>query len=204
MASALIVGKKAPAFSGITDEGKTVSLSQLKGKTVVLYFYPKDDTPGCTAEACDFSANIKTFTKSDAVIIGVSKDSVKSHQKFKTKYKLAFPLLSDESGEICEAYGVWVEKSMYGKKYMGIERSTFVIDPQGVLKAVFRKVKVNGHTAEVLGALAGGALIVQEKTSKKSVQKSAKKVTSKKIVTKKTTKKTKQKSPARPGASKLR
>lgn len=155
MSKELSVGDKAPAFKLPDDKGGKLKLSDLKGKNVVLYFYPKDDTSGCTKEACSFRDNIKVFEKSGAVIIGVSKDSVASHRKFKNKYDLPFTLLSDETAEMLEKYGVWKEKSMYGRKYMGIERTTFVIDGNGKIKAVFRKVKVDGHTEEVLNALSG-------------------------------------------------
>ncbi len=146
------IGAKAPDFKMDADSGK-VTLKDLKGKAVVLYFYPKDDTSGCTKEACDFRDNLPRFAKSKAIVIGVSKDSVESHKKFKTKHKLTFTLASDEDGKVCEAYGVWKEKSMYGRKYMGIERSTFVIDGAGVLRAEWRKVKVPGHADEVLAAI---------------------------------------------------
>jgi peroxiredoxin Q/BCP len=155
MTKELTVGDKAPAFTLPDDKGGKLKLSDLKGKNVVLYFYPKDDTSGCTKEACSFRDNIKVFEKSGAVIIGVSKDSVASHRKFKSKYDLPFTLLSDETTEMLEKYGVWKEKSMYGRKYMGIERTTFVIDGNGKIKAVFRKVKIDGHTKEVLNALSG-------------------------------------------------
>lgn len=147
------VGDKAPDFSMPTDGGGTVSLSGLKGKKVVLYFYPKDDTPGCTKEACAFRDALPDFSGVDAVVIGVSRDPVKSHDKFKAKYELNFPIASDEDGKASDAYGTWVEKSMYGKKYMGMERATFVIDGQGVVRNVWRKVKVDGHAAEVLKAV---------------------------------------------------
>jgi peroxiredoxin Q/BCP len=145
-------GDKAPAFTLPTDGGGTISLAKLKGKKVILYFYPKDDTPGCTKEACSFRDNLPKFTKTDAVVIGVSKDSVKRHDNFKTKYKLPFTLAADEDGAVCEAYGVWVEKALYGRKYMGIERATFLIDQKGVVRRVWRKVKVDGHAEEVLAA----------------------------------------------------
>lgn len=148
------VGDKAPQFSLPADGGGKVSLKALKGKTVVLYFYPKDDTPGCTTESCAFRDALPDFTKVKAAIIGISRDSVASHDKFKTKYKLPFPLASDEDGKVCEAYGVWVERSMYGKKYMGIERTTFLIDGKGVIRNVWRRVKVPGHVDEVLEAAA--------------------------------------------------
>jgi peroxiredoxin Q/BCP len=150
---ALSVGDKAPAFSMKTDGDGKVSLSGLKGKTVVLYFYPKDDTSSCTAEACGFRDDQSAFNKLDAVVIGVSRDSVASHDKFKKKYDLNFQLGSDETGKVTEDYGVWVEKSMYGKKYMGIERATFLIDGKGVIRNIWRKVKVPGHVAEVMKAI---------------------------------------------------
>ena len=149
---ALAVGKKAPEFTLAGSNGEDVSLKDFKGKTVVLYFYPKDDTPGCTKEACDFRDSLKKFTSRKAVVLGVSQDSLKAHDKFIDKFELPFTLLSDPDHAVAEKYGVWVEKSMYGRKYMGIERSTFVIDPEGKLKAEFRKVKVDGHVDEVLAA----------------------------------------------------
>lgn len=149
----LNVGDKAPAFNAVDDTGKKISLNDLKGKTVVLYFYPKDDTSGCTTEACDFRDNLAAFRKAGAVIIGVSPDSVASHQRFKTKHELPFTLISDESKEMLTAYGVWQEKSMYGRKYMGVVRTTVVIGPTGKITAVFNKVKVTGHAGEVLKAV---------------------------------------------------
>ena len=149
----LTVGAKAPAFSAPDQTGKTVSLSDFAGQKVVLYFYPKDDTPGCTTEACSFRDEHQAFTKKGAVVLGVSPDSAKSHTKFIEKFSLPFTLIADEGHKIAEAYGVWVEKSMYGRKYMGVERSTFVIDPQGKLSAIYRKVKPAEHTAEVLAGL---------------------------------------------------
>ena len=146
------IGKPAPTFSKPTDGGGTLSLKDLKGKKVILYFYPKDDTPGCTKEACGFRDALPDFGVADAEVIGVSKDSAAKHDKFKAKYDLPFTLVSDEDGEICEAYGTWVEKSMYGKKYMGIDRATFLIDEKGVVRRVWRKVKVPGHVEEVLEA----------------------------------------------------
>jgi thioredoxin-dependent peroxiredoxin len=145
-------GDKAPDFTMPTDGNGTVSLKKLKGKTVILYFYPKDDTPGCTTESCGFRDAIPNFSKSDAVVIGVSRDSVESHDKFKKKFALPFTLGADVDGKVSEAYGTWVEKNNYGKKYMGIERSTFLIDPKGVVQKVWRKVKVDGHVDEVLAA----------------------------------------------------
>ncbi|MBK6878279.1 MAG: thioredoxin-dependent thiol peroxidase [Ignavibacteria bacterium] len=153
MAKELKVGDKAPAFSLLDDSGSKVSLNDLKGKRVVLYFYPKDDTSGCTKQACSFRDNIRVFEKNNTVVIGVSKDNIASHQKFKKKYDLPFTLLSDESTEMLTKYGVWKEKSMYGKKYMGVERTTFVIDESGKIKSIFNKVKVDGHTDEVLKSL---------------------------------------------------
>ena len=146
------VGDMAPDFTLPADGGGRVSLKALKGKPVVLYFYPKDDTPGCTAEACAFRDQLSDFAKVKAAVVGISRDSVASHDKFKKKFKLPFPLASDEDGKVCQAYGVWVEKSMYGKKYMGIERSTFLIDGKGVVRNVWRKVKVDGHADAVLAA----------------------------------------------------
>ncbi len=146
-------GSKAPAFSLPSSEGREISLSDFEDQTVILYFYPKDDTPGCTQEACDFRDSFKKFQKQKAVILGISADSVAAHQKFSGKYKLPFPLLSDESKEIIKKYGVWKEKSMYGKKYMGIERTTVVIAPKGKVAKIFPKVKVTGHIDEVIKSL---------------------------------------------------
>ncbi|HJU19716.1 MAG TPA: peroxiredoxin [Stellaceae bacterium] len=148
----LAPGDKAPDFTLPTDGNGTIALSKLAGKTVVLYFYPKDDTSGCTAEACAFRDAFPDFGGTGAVVIGISKDSPAAHDKFKKKYALPFPLASDAGSDVCERYGVWVEKSMYGRKYMGIERSTFLIDGTGTLRGVWRKVKVPGHAAEVLKA----------------------------------------------------
>lgn len=146
------IGDKAPSFTLPADGGGKVSLKDFKGKPVVLYFYPKDDTSGCTAEACAFRDQLPDFSKLKTAVIGISRDSAASHDKFKTKYQLPFPLASDEDGKVCEAYGVWAEKSMYGRKYMGIERSTFLIDGNGMLRGVWRKVKVPGHVEAVLEA----------------------------------------------------
>jgi len=146
-------GDKAPDFTLATDGDGKVTLSKLKGKKVILYFYPKDDTSGCTAEACGFRDNLPKFGRTDAAVIGISRDSVASHDRFKKKYDLPFMLASDEEGKVCEAYGTWVEKSMYGRKYMGIERATFLIDPKGVVRNIWRKVKVPGHVDEVLKAV---------------------------------------------------
>lgn len=144
------VGSNAPDFTLPTDGGGSLTLSSLKGRKVILYFYPKDDTPGCTKEACAFQQALPDFSGANAVVVGISKDDQKSHDKFKTKYSLAFTLVSDGDGTVCEAYGVWVEKSNYGKKYMGIERSTFLIDEKGAIAKVWRKVKVDGHAEQVL------------------------------------------------------
>lgn len=152
MAKLLAEGDKAPDFTLPTDGGGSVSLKALKGRKVVLYFYPKDDTPGCTLEAKAFNDARAQFAAAGAEIIGVSADSVASHDKFKKKYGLGFPLASDEEKKMLETYGVWVEKSMYGKKYMGIERSTFLIDAEGNVRRAWTKVKVPGHVDEVLAA----------------------------------------------------
>lgn len=146
-------GKKAPAFTLKDQNGKAHRLADYAGKPVVLYFYPKDDTPGCTKESCDFRDVESQIVRAGGVILGVSLDGKESHQKFIKKFGLPFPLLSDEDAAVSKTYGVYKEKNMYGKKYWGIERSTFVIDPDGKLKAVFRKVKVDGHVDEVLTAL---------------------------------------------------
>lgn len=150
---ALEIGAKAPAFSMKTDGGGKISLSDLKGKNVVLYFYPKDDTSGCTAEACGFRDQLPAFKKLDAAVIGVSRDTVESHDKFKKKYDINFTLGADDTGKVTEAYEVWVEKSMYGRKYMGIERATFLIDGNGIIRGIWRKVKVPGHVDEVAKAI---------------------------------------------------
>lgn len=145
-------GQKAPGFDLPTDGGGRVRLAELGGKPVVLYFYPKDDASGCTKEAMGFAETYADFQAAGAEIIGVSKDSVVSHEKFKAKYELPFPLGSDEEGRVVEAYGAWVEKSMYGRSYMGIDRSTFLIDGTGTIRKAWRKVKVPGHVEEVLAA----------------------------------------------------
>ena len=151
--SELGVGDIAPDFEIADDQGKAHSLKDYKGKTVVLYFYPKDDTPGCTTEACGFRDNFARVKKKGVVVLGVSPDDAKSHEKFKRKFDLPFPLLADTDKALCAAYGVWKEKSLYGRKYMGVERSTFVIGPDGKIKAVWRKVSVTGHVNEVLKAI---------------------------------------------------
>jgi len=153
MGKELELGDKAPDFAVPDQDGTKVTLKEFKGKQVVLYFYPKDDTPGCTKESCDFRDSMAAIKKSGAVILGVSLDGQASHQKFIKKFSLPFPLLSDEDKTVSKAYGVYKQKSMYGKTYWGIERSTFVIDKDGTLKRIFRKVKVDGHVDEVLAAL---------------------------------------------------
>lgn len=146
----IVAGSPAPDFTLPTDGGGSVSLSGLSGQTVIVYFYPKDDTSGCTKEACAFRDMLPDFSAANAVVIGISKDSVASHDKFKAKHGLNFILASDDAGTVCEAYGTWVEKSMYGRKYMGIDRATFVIGPDGIVRDVWRKVKVTGHVEAVL------------------------------------------------------
>ena len=146
-----VIGKPAPDFSLPSTTGETVSLRQFKGrKTVVLYFYPKDETPGCTKEACGFRDLAAEFEKAGAVILGVSPDPMDSHLKFKDKHQLPFPLLADEDATVARAYGVWKQKNLYGKKYMGIERTTFVIDRTGRIAQIYPKVKVDGHVADVI------------------------------------------------------
>lgn len=149
----LSTGVKAPDFALPADDGTTVTLSGLKGRKVVLYFYPKDDTSGCTKEACGFRDSWQDVQRAGAVVLGVSPDGVASHQKFKQKYSLPFPLLADADHSVAEAYGAWGEKSMYGKRYKGILRTTFVIDGDGRISRVFERVKAEGHAAEVLAAL---------------------------------------------------
>jgi peroxiredoxin Q/BCP len=143
-------GDPAPPFELPTAGGGSVSLASLKGKRVVVYFYPKDDTPGCTQEALSFTENAKAFARANTVVIGVSRDSVAKHDKFTAKHGLTVLLASDEDGLVCEAYGVWVEKSLYGRKFMGIERATFLIDEKGRIHHVWRKVRVPGHVEDVL------------------------------------------------------
>ena len=146
-------GAEAPDFSLESDSGETVSLSQLRGKPVVLYFYPRDDTPGCTTEACEFRDAWADVKKAGAVVLGVSPDTAASHQKFKSKFRLPFPLLADPDHKVAERYGAWGERSMYGRKFQGILRTTFVIGPDGRIKKVFERVKPKGHAAEVLKSL---------------------------------------------------
>lgn len=147
------VGDKAPDITLPSDGGGTVALKDYKGQKVIVYFYPKDDTPGCTKESCSLSENLSKLNKLNCAVIGISKNSVKDHDKFKKKYDLKFPLASDEEGDVCERYGVWAEKSMMGRKYMGILRTTFLIDENGTIEQVWENVKVDGHTDEILEAL---------------------------------------------------
>lgn len=153
MPKALTDGSKAPAFTLDADGGGKVSLKDYAGQVLVLYFYPKDDTSGCTKEAIDFSAALAQFKKAGAAVLGVSKDSVAAHDKFKAKHNLKVQLASDPEGKMVESYGAWVEKSMYGRKYMGIDRSTFIIDRAGTIAKIWRKVKVPGHIDEVLATV---------------------------------------------------
>jgi len=152
---ALAEGARAPAFTLPSDSGSPVSLKSFKGRPVVLYFYPKDDTSGCTTEACGFRDSWRAVQAAGAVVLGVSPDGPASHQKFRKKYELPFPLLADADHAVAEAYGAWGEKSMYGRKYFGVLRTTYIIDPAGKVAHVFEKVKPRGHVAEVLAALAG-------------------------------------------------
>ncbi|MGC8783414.1 MAG: thioredoxin-dependent thiol peroxidase [Armatimonadota bacterium] len=149
----VVEGQPAPEFALPATDGSTVRLSELRGKKVVLYFYPKDDTPGCTKEACSFRDNLGVLQDMGVVVLGVSPDSVASHQRFAQKYGLTFPLLADEGAQVATLYGVWKEKKQYGRTYMGIERTTFLIDEEGVVRRIFPKVKVDGHVEEVLEAI---------------------------------------------------
>lgn len=153
MTKALAEGSKAPAFTLPLDDGTTLKLKDLAGQKAVLYFYPKDDTSGCTKEAIAFSEDMAKFKRTKTRIIGVSRDTIAKHQKFKEKHDLKVDLGADETGAVTEKYGVWVEKSMYGRKYMGIERATFLIDEKGVIRKIWRKVKVAGHAEDVLAAV---------------------------------------------------
>jgi peroxiredoxin Q/BCP len=146
----LEIGKQAPAFSVLNQNSETITLDQFKGKKVVLYFYPKDDTPGCTAEACDLRDNHQRFLDAGYVILGVSPDEPKKHQKFITKFELPFDLLADTEQTVANAYGVWVEKSMYGRKYMGMARTTFIIDENGIITDIIEKVDTKAHTKQIL------------------------------------------------------
>ena len=151
----LKVGDNAPDFKLQSDSGETISLSGLRGKQVILYFYPKDNTPGCTTEACEFRDRLPEIQSEGAVVLGVSPDSIKSHEKFRDKYQLTFPLLSDPDHAVAEAYKAWDEKKMYGKTYEGILRTTFLIDGKGKVQQIFEKVKAKGHGDQVLEALGG-------------------------------------------------
>ena len=153
MGKVLTVGDKAPSFALLANGGNEISMESLLGKWVILYFYPKDDTSGCTKEAIEFTRLLKKFGKLGAVVVGVSKDDVETHDKFVKKHKLGVKLLSDVEGHLCESYGVWVEKNMYGRKYMGIERATFLINSEGMIDRIWRKVKVTGHAEAVLNAV---------------------------------------------------
>lgn len=194
---ALQVGDTAPNFSMPTADGGNVSLSGLRGKKVVLYFYPKDDTPGCTIEACSFRDNLPDFKGVNAEIIGVSRDDTNSHQRFRDKFGLNFTLASDSTGQVTEDYGVWGEKSMYGKTFMGITRSTFLIDENGKIAHVWPKVSVEGHSAEVMAAIKGELpLAAPKKAAAKPKAKAAaakKPASKKKAAPKKATKKTAKK-----------
>jgi len=201
-------GKPAPDFELKSDSGESVRLSELRGKPVVLYFYPKDDTPGCTREACHFRDEHSALEKAGAVVLGVSPDGEKSHQKFAAKYSLPFPLLSDTEHKAADAYGVWGEKSLYGRKFIGLTRATFLIDPQGNVKHVWPKVKVDGHVAQVLAALTGAAPAAAEDTEapvKKAVKKAVKQAPKPAARTRAKTKtKTKAKTKAKPRAKAAR
>lgn len=151
----LSIGDQAPDFTLLSDENQPISLKNLHGKKVILYFYPKDDTPGCTTQACDFRDSLARFTNQDTVVLGVSRDNTTKHQKFKNKYALPFPLLADESGDVCQAYGVIDKKSLFGNTFLGITRSTFLIDENSVIRAIWRKVKVKGHVDQILDELKG-------------------------------------------------
>ncbi len=148
-------GDAAPDFRAATDAGQEIRLKDLRGRKVILYFYPKDDTPGCTQEACEFRDLHPRFDRQRAVVLGISPDSITSHVKFKTKFGLPFTRVSDEDKKIAAAYGVWKEKSLYGRKYMGVERTTFLIDEKGRIEQIWEKVKVKGHAAELLAAVSG-------------------------------------------------
>lgn len=177
----LAVGASAPDFTADTDDGP-ITLSKLRGKSVVLYFYPKDNTPGCTVEACDFRDRHAAFAEEDVVVLGVSPDSVRSHQGFRAKFSLPFRLVADPDRRIAQAYGVFREKTMYGKKVLGIVRSTFVVDPAGKLAAIWDGVKVAGHVDAVLAAVSGGS----PAPAKAPAKAAAKKAPAKKTATKKT------------------
>lgn len=149
----LNIGDKAPEFTLLADNNELITLQNFRGKKVILYFYPKDNTPGCTREACDFRDMLPQFNQQNTAIIGISKDSAERHYKFKEKYKLPFTLLADTHGEVCDAYGVFTKKLLFGKSFLSVQRSTFLIDEQGIIRAIWRKVKVNGHSKQVLNEL---------------------------------------------------
>lgn len=151
--SKLTVGKKAPKFKGVDQDGNKIQLSDFEGQTLAIYFYPKDNTPGCTAQACDIRDNYKALSKKKIAIIGVSCDDEKSHLKFIKKFDLPFPLIADTDHKIVNQFGVWVEKNMYGRNYMGIARTTFIIDPKGVISHVIEKVDTKNHSAQIIAAL---------------------------------------------------
>jgi peroxiredoxin Q/BCP len=151
--SKFVAGDKAPVFEGVNQKGKKISLNDFKGKKLILYFYPKDDTPGCTAESCNLNENYEMWLKKGYEVVGVSPDNEKSHLKFIDKYGLKFNLIADTKNEILEAYGAWGEKSLYGKKYMGVLRTTYIIDENGVIKEVFEKVDTRNHTSQIIEAL---------------------------------------------------
>ncbi|MFN4282219.1 MAG: thioredoxin-dependent thiol peroxidase [Alphaproteobacteria bacterium] len=182
---ALQVGDAAPDFTMPTDDGSEIMLSALRGKKVVLYFYPKDDTPGCTIEACSFRDNLPDFKGVNAEIIGVSRDDTASHQRFRDKFGLNFTLASDTTGKVTEDYGVWGEKSMYGKTFMGITRSTFLIDENGKIAHIWPKVSVDGHSAEVMAAIKGELPLAPAKPKKAAAKPKAKAASAKKPATKK-------------------
>ncbi len=152
--SKLTVGKKAPKFKGLDQNGNAIQLADFEGQTLVIYFYPKDNTPGCTAQACDIRDNYKALNKKKIAIIGVSCDDEKSHNKFINKFELPFPLIADTEQKMVSQFGVWVEKSMYGRSYMGIARTTFIIDAKGIISHIIEKVDTKNHTAQILAALA--------------------------------------------------
>ncbi|WPB78501.1 thioredoxin-dependent thiol peroxidase [Archangium violaceum] len=178
-------GHPAPDFQLKDQNGNDVKLSRLRGKNVVLYFYPKDDTPGCTREACDFRDEHSALEAAGAVVLGVSPDDTKSHQKFATKFSLPFPLLADTERQVCDAYGVWGEKSLYGRKFLGVTRATFLIDTEGNVARVWPKVKVDGHVKEILQSLKGGGSEKTEAPEKAPAKKAASKSAAKKVVAKK-------------------
>ena len=146
----LQIGDQAPDFTLLADNNENISLRDLRGKKVILYFYPKDNTPGCTKQACDFRDALPDFATEDSIVLGISRDNTSRHQKFKTKYLLPFPLLTDDNGDVCTAYDVLSKKSLFGRTYIGIQRSTFLIDENGIIRAIWRKVKVSGHVKQVL------------------------------------------------------